>query len=73
MSNPALDPEAAAKYCSCSRRFFDDTIAPHLRVINLAPPESRMRMPRYRVSDLDQYLEARAESPTRASRLSQAS
>jgi hypothetical protein len=57
LSNPALCPDRAAEYLSVSRRHFERVIAPYLARVDLRGPGSHKPMPRYRLSELNRYLD----------------
>lgn len=57
--NPALSPADASRYCGCSQRHFERWIAPFLPVVDLRATGGRKPMPRYRLADLDRWLDGR--------------
>jgi len=57
LSNPALCPDRAAEYLSVSRRHFERVVAPYLARVDLRAPGSHKPMPRYRLSELNRYLD----------------
>jgi hypothetical protein len=59
----ALSPDQAAEYCGCSRRHFEQVIAPHLPYVDLRQPGTGRAMPRYLVADIAAWLASRRQLP----------
>ena len=59
----ALTPDEAATYCGCSRRHFEQFVAPHLPYVDLRQPGTARAMPRYLLADVASWLLSRRQVP----------